>query len=194
MNKTFNSYLSYEAALAGASALAYAYFFVVAANPLMYSFFLLMTGLFSIKVMVGLYLRLMNGAEGFALLGLIFGVAGSMGMAIHGGYDLANAINTPAGMNADLPSQVDPRGMLAFGAMGFGVLYFSWLMSKKREYPKNLSILGFVAGVMLVWIYLARLIVMDPTNPLLLYPVLITGFVLNPVWYLWLAKVFKETK
>lgn len=44
---------------------------------------------------------------GFALFGLGLGLAGALGAAIHGGYDLANAINAPvanAAAAANLPS------------------------------------------------------------------------------------------
>lgn len=183
-----------EAYLAGLSALGYAYFFVMAQDVFMYSLLLLLAGIFATKVMVALFMQLRDVSLGFALLGLIFGVFGSMGMALHGGYDLANALNPPAVMNADLPNQLDPRGMLAFGATGLGILYFAWMMSKTKEFPKNLSLLGLVTGIMLIWIYIARLTVLDPTNPVLLYPVLLTGFVLSPVWYLWLGKVWSEAK
>jgi hypothetical protein len=50
----------------------------------------------------------------------------ALGAAIHGGYDLANLINLPASAAAlpDLPSQVDPRGLLTFGVMGLGLLNY----------------------------------------------------------------------
>lgn len=194
MDKKFNSYLGLEAILAAGSALGYAYFFLIAQNPLSASLFLLLSGLFATKVMVGLFVQLRDVNLGFALLALVFGVAGSLGMAIHGGYDLANVINPPMTLNTDLPSQLDPRGILAFGSTGLAMLYISWLMSKASGFPKNLSLLGIVSGALLVWIYVARLTVLDPTNPMLLYPVLIEGFIINPLWYLWLAVVWKKTK
>lgn len=194
MSKQFQKYAALEAFLAGASALAYAYFFVIAKDQMLASLALLLSGLFAAKVMVALYARLRDIDRGFALLGILFGGAGALGMMLHGGYDLANVINPPRGFEVSLPSQVDPRGLLSFGASGLALFYISWLMGKDKYFPKNLSMLGFVSGLLLLWIYVARLTVLDPTNPILLYPVLLEGFVVNPVWYLWLGSVFRRAK
>lgn len=180
--------------LAGLSALAYAYFFVVARDPMLYSFFLLLLGVCSIEIMVALFGRLKHVHEDMARLAMVLGVIGAAGMAIHGGYDLANAINPPAAVNADLPSQIDPRGLLSFGFLGLGILKSSWLMTKDKGFPQGLQWTGYATGILLVIIYLARLTVLDPTDPILLYPVLINGFIVNPIWYLWIGKVFAEHK
>lgn len=184
---------SYTAYAAGIAALAYAYFFVVAKDVTMYSLFLLLSGLLATEVFIALFGKLKNVDEDFARIVLILGIFGSMGAAIHGGYDLANAINPPAIVNADLPNQVDPRGLLAFGVTGLAVLKAAWLMTKSNFFPKNLATLGFVSGILLVVIYIARLTVLDPTNPVLLYPVLLEGFIIAPIWYLWLGTVFKKS-
>jgi hypothetical protein len=42
-------------------------------------------------------------------------------------------------------------------------------------------------GFKLIVIYLARLIILDPGNPILLVPVLASGFVVNPGWYVWMG-------
>ena len=42
-------------------------------------------------------------------------------------------------------------------------------------------------AALLVIIYLARLIILSPASPLLLGPVLLAGFVVNPLWYIWLG-------
>ncbi len=188
----FQNFASWSAILAGFSGLAYAYFFVIARNPFYSSIFLALGGLFAIKVAVYLYEVFKKEENGFAALGAVFLIAGSLGALVHGGYDLANTINPPAGINTDLPSQVDPRGLLAFGVTGLGILKFSWLMDKHKQFPGNLRLLGYLSGVLLVVIYLARLTVLDPANPWLLYPVLIEGFVVNPLWYIWLGSVMKR--
>jgi hypothetical protein len=41
-----------------------------------------------------------------------------------------------------------------------------------------------------VLIYLGRLIVFDATNPLLLGPAALEGFIVNPLWYIWLGLTF----
>lgn len=189
-NTTFARMTSYTAILAGLSALAYAYFFVVAKDVTMYSLCLLLLGLFSLEVMVALFGRLKSVHEDLARVAVVLGIIGAVGTAIHGGYDLANAINPPAVLSADLPNQVDPRGLLAFGFMGMAMLKISWLMSKDKYFPEGLSWVGYVSGALLIVIYIARLTVLNPTNPVLLYPVLLNGFILSPLWYLWLGYSF----
>ena len=130
--------------------------------------------------------------SGFALVIVVLGVAGALGTMIHGGYDLANAINPPLTQNLDLPSQVDPRGLLSFGLTGLAILKASWLMGKVKSFPKNLSYLGFLSGILLLVIYLGRLIILDPASLVLKYPILIEGFIVNPIWYLWLGWVFQK--
>jgi hypothetical protein len=87
----------------------------------------------------------------------------------------------------DAPNAVDPRGLLTFGAAGLGLLVMSWLIRRGGPFPRPLGYLALVAGALLVVLYLARLIVLDPTNPLVLGPALILGFVLNPLLYGWLG-------
>jgi hypothetical protein len=41
--------------------------------------------------------------------------------------------------------------------------------------------------VLLIALYLARLIILDPSSPVVLIPALLTGVVLNPAWYIGLA-------
>ena len=36
-------------------------------------------------------------------------------------------------------------------------------------------------------IYLARLIILSATSPLVLLPAAIEGFIVNPAWYVWLG-------
>ncbi|MEK7681734.1 MAG: hypothetical protein AAB369_02770, partial [Chloroflexota bacterium] len=55
------------------------------------------------------------------------------------------------------------------------------------DFPKGLGYLGYLLGVFLVVVYLGRLIVLSPASPLVLGPAAVTGFLLNPVWYVWLG-------
>lgn len=68
----------------------------------------------------------------------------------------------------------------------------SYLMSKDKYFSKNLSFLGYVSGALLIVIYLARLTVLSPANPLLLYPILLNGFIVGPLWYLWVGLSLKK--
>jgi hypothetical protein len=123
----------------------------------------------------------------FALWAFLLGIAGGIGAAVHGGYDLANAINPPAEFVMELPNPVDPRGLLTFGIAGMAVIVISWLIGRGKGFPKGLSYLGYLLGILLILLYLARLIVLAPTNLLILVPALLTGFLINPIWYLWLG-------
>jgi hypothetical protein len=38
-----------------------------------------------------------------------------------------------------------------------------------------------------VVLYLGRLILLDPKNPVILVDAVVSGFVFNPLWYLWLG-------
>jgi hypothetical protein len=53
--------------------------------------------------------------------------------------------------------------------------------------PSRLATLGAAVGVLLVLVYLGRLIVLTPTNPLVAIPAALTGVVLSPAFYIWLG-------
>ena len=151
------------------------------------SLLLLIGGVLGIQVMAALYRRLRDVDAGFALVGLLFGFAGALGSTVHGAYDLANFLHPPAVLASDIPSAVDPRGILTFGLSGLAVLVMARLMSRGGGFPARLALLGYLSGVLLVLIYLGRLIVLDPGSPLILGPAALEGFVVNPVWYIWLG-------
>jgi hypothetical protein len=193
---SFERFAGLLAILAAISSFLYSVSFIVIArsNPqlggLLSALFLMTGGLLGSAVVVALYERLRATDESFALWVLVLGVIGAAGSAIHGGYDLANAINVPesnAAALGNLPSQVDPRGLLTFGIAGLSILIASGLIVRGGQFPHNLGLLGYLLGFLFIVIYLARLIILDPTNPLVVATVLPTGFVLNPLWYLWLG-------
>jgi hypothetical protein len=171
--------------LAGVGGFLYAVSFVVLQNPLLNSILLMLNSLLATTTLVAIYNRLREADAGFALWGLLLGTVGALGAAVHGGYDLANVINPPTAASTDLPNQIDPRGLLTFGVTGLGLLALAWLMGRTAHFPKGLGYLGYALSALLVIIYLARMIVLDPTNPILLVPVLAAGFLVNPAWYIW---------
>ena len=114
------------------------------------------------------------------------GLAGSLGSAVHGGYDLANAVNPPVSL-PDLPNPVDPRGLLTFGVAGIALSVVAWLIGRGGRFPRGLGYLAYVSAVLLLALYLGRLIVLDPTDPLIMVPALLNGFLINPIFYLWLG-------
>jgi hypothetical protein len=189
----YDSFATICAVLTGATGFLYSVAFILLRSDVLSAGFLLLTGLFSTATVIGVYAHLKRTDETFAMLALLLGVAGGMGAAIHGGYDLANALHPPATVNLDLPSQIDPRGMLTFGVAGVALWVIAWLMLRGGQFPRGLAYLGYVTSVLLILVYLARLIVLDATSPLVLVPALVTGFVASPVWYVWLGASLRRS-
>ena len=161
------------------------------AGRLLSSLFLMLGGVLGIQVMAAIYRRLRDVDAGFALAGFMFGFAGALGSAIHGAYDLANVLHPPAtALGADFPNAIDPRGVLTFGLAGIALIVFARLMTRGGGFPHGLGMLGYLSGILLVLIYLARLIILDATSPLVLAPAALEGFIVNPVWYVWLGMRF----
>lgn len=183
--------------LAGATGFLYSATFVFAPRPApafaaaLTGSFLLLGGVFSASALLGLYERLVPTAGGYATWALVFGLAAALSATLHGGYDLANAINPPS-QTTDLPSAVDPRGLGTFGLAGVSIVAFAYLMGREASFPLNLSYLGFISGALLIVIYLARLIILNVSNPLVLATLAFEGFVINPVWYVWLGLALRR--
>ena len=175
------------AILTGVVGFVYSVAFVILKSVPLQSACLVLAGLLGTATLVAVYARLRETDASFALLALFLGIAGALGSAIHGGYDLANALHPPTAINADLPSAIDPRGMLTFGVAGLSLWVVAWLIARGNALPKGLGYLGYVTAALLIIIYLARLIVLDATNLLVVGPALVTGFVASPVWYVWLG-------
>jgi hypothetical protein len=187
--------------IAGLGGLCYSVSFVILSKSapdvsnILTPLFLMVGGLLSSAVMLALYQRLRETEATFALWAAILGVVAALGSAVHGGYDLANAINPPTLSDSfhtdlsNLPSQVDPRGLLTFGVTGLAFLVVAWLIVRGGQFPKGLGYLGYALAILLVIVYLGRLILLDPANLFLLGAAGLTGFVLAPLWYIWLGLV-----
>jgi hypothetical protein len=152
-----------------------------AAGGLLSALFLLLGGLFTIVALAGVYDRRREARPALALLVVVVGSAGALGATVHGGYDLANAIHPPGSLPSDVPNAVDPRGLLTFGVAGLALLLLGLLVGAR------LGRFAVFAGALLVLVYLARLIVLTPSNPLVLLPAALAGFVVNPAFYVWLG-------
>lgn len=188
MKMDFKTYSSASAIGAGLSAFGYAVSFVILRDPFWSGFFLMLSGLLALPVFVALFFKLKEVDAPFATVALILGILGAAGSLVHGGYDLANVINPPITVE-DLPFAVNPRGLLSFGVTGLAVLKFAWLMQRSKQFPQGLSTLGLASGLMLLVIYVGRLIILNPADPVLRWPILIEGFIVNPIWYLWLGSI-----
>ncbi len=201
--KVFESYVGYYALLTALTSFLYAVSFIVISrsNPVLggklSALFLLLTGFFTAGTMVGIFNKLQELNFGYALWAMILGLIGAVGMMMHGGYDLANAINPPMKYLpalADFPSQVDPRGLMSFGIAGVALFKISWLMKGGKYFPQGLANLGYLSAFLLLVLYLGRLIILKATSPIIVYPALLNGFIVGPWWYLWLGKTFLGEK
>ena len=196
-SRNFTSFAATAAILAAVAILSYTVTFLQLKppQPILYSMCLMLMGLLTGVASIGVFMRLRPTDEGFALLALVLSLAGALGAFLHGGYDLANAIVPPAtGVPADLPSAIDPRGVATFGLAGLGLILNAWLIMAGGRLPKGLGWLGVVLGALLVEIYFARMILISPANPMLLVPVLLTGYLLNPLYNLWLGRSLWSAK
>src|SRR5438105_2712618 len=146
----FERFASICALIVGLGDLLYAISFIILKGALLSDLFLMLGGLFSTAVLVALYARLRETDATFALWGLLLSIAGALGSAIHGGYDLANVVH-PVSLVTDaaaagVPNAIDPRGVLTFLIGGIGLFVMAWLIGCNERFPKMLSYLGYVAA------------------------------------------------
>lgn len=194
MKTSFEKFAGWGAILAGLSGFLYSIAFIVLQSGLLSALFLMVGGLFSTAALTALYQRLRETESGFALLGLFLTLTAALGSVIHGAYDLANVLHPPASPNMDLPNAVDPRGVLTFGISGLGLLVLSWLMAQDVKFPKGLAYLGYLSAILMIILYLGRLIILQATHPAIVIPALLEGFIVNPLWYIWLGLTFLRSQ
>ena len=187
MKTSFEKFAGWTAVLAGISGFLYSIAFIVLRSNLLSALFLLLGGLFSASALTALYQRLRGTESGFALLGLLLALSAALGSTIHGGYDLANALHPPASLNTDLPNPIDPRGLLTFGIAGLGLFLLAWLMNQEVSLPGGLAYLGILSSSLMIIIYLGCLIILQATSLVIVIPALLEGFLVNPLWYIWLG-------
>ena len=197
-DRSFEPWAGLAAILAGIGGLVYSVAFlggvVLGASPelglLVASAALMVGGILGLLVLVAIYRRLLPASPGIALLGLALALMGAMGSVLHGGFDLATVINPPAVnvlTETGLPSPVDPRGLLTFGMAGLGLIVLAGQARRIGALTSGVATMGVILGVLLVIVYLGRLIVLDPTNPLVAVPAGLTGLIVAPVFYVWLG-------
>ena len=190
-SSAFERFAGACALLTGIGGLAYAIAFLVLKSALLSDLFLMLSGFFSTAVLVAIYNRVRETDAVFALWGLLLGIAGALGSVVHGGYDLSNVLNPVSVVSqaaaAGAPSAIDPRGVLTFAAGGIGLFVLAWLIGRSGQFPRALMYVGYLAAALLIILYLGRLIVYIPTNPLILIPAILSGFLVSPIWYIWLG-------
>jgi hypothetical protein len=187
VSDSFPRFAGICAVLAGAVTFVYSVSFIFLQNETLSSLALLVNGLLATAVVVALYEHLKAASASFALWALLLGVAAGLGSALHGGYDLAAVLHQHAPVDPNLPSETDPRGLLTFGASGIGLWIFAWLIMRKSDLPHTLGWLGYVVAALQIILYLGRLILFDATNPVIVVPALLAGFIATPIWYVWLG-------
>ena len=190
MKASFERFAGWGAILAGLSGFLYSISFIVLRNELLSALFLMLGGLFSTAALTALYQRLRETESGFALLGFLLSLSAALGSTIHGGYNLANAIHPPDIDIASLPNAIDPRGLLTFGVSSLGLSLLAGLMTQNTSFPKGLAYLGYLSAILMMILYLGRLIILQATHPAIVIPALLEGFIVNPIWYVWLGSVF----
>ncbi|MEX0834408.1 MAG: hypothetical protein WD276_11155 [Actinomycetota bacterium] len=148
--------------------------------------FLLLGGILTTAVFVAIYNRLRETSPSFALWALALGELGAAGAAIHGGFNLASIIHPSQGAT-DLPSSIDPRGLLTFGVTAIAFFVIAWLIGRGPGFPRGLGYLGYAAAILSMVLYIGRLTIVNPKNPLMLTAAVLAGFIVNPLWYAWIG-------
>ena len=191
--RSFERFGAVCAALAGVAGFGYSTAFVIylhnGARGAVYadSVLLIVGGLLSAVTFIALYGRLRKTDEGFALLGLALALGAAYGSAMHGGFDLANLAKPPAALASDLPSSTDPRGLATFALAGVALAIAGALIVRGRALSARLGYLALLGAALLVFIYVGRLVILNPKSPGLHAAAVLSGFIVNPVWFIWLG-------
>jgi hypothetical protein len=149
-------------------------------------FLLMLGGIGTVPVLVALFHRLREVDPGFALVALLLGLGAALGAVLHGSYNLGVEV-TPPDPYA-LGQEDVARGALRYAVLGLFFLLSSWLIQRGGTLPIGLAYLGYLGGAILVFIYIGRLFdFIEPGDYLSLVPPIIYGFVVHPLWYLWLG-------
>jgi hypothetical protein len=194
MTASFQRFAGYCAIATGIGGFVYSVAFVLLSRAnanlgVGLSWLILLIGsLLAMPVLLALYEHLAEIEAPVGLLALLFAVLGFLGAIMHSGYEIANIVHLGSSPSSNLASQVDPRGLLTFGVTGLGLLLFGWLMGKSPRYSSGLSRLGLLTGVLMIVVYLARLTIYSPTNPLVLLGAGLTGFIVSPLFFVLLGR------
>jgi hypothetical protein len=66
------------------------------------------------------------------------------------------------------------------------------LVVRGRALPVGLGYPSLVSAVLLVFLYVGRLVILDPKSPGVLAAAVLAGFVVNPLWYAWLGVALSQ--
>ncbi len=146
-------------------------------------------GLVVVPVLVALHAKLRRNEPQIAAIAFVVGIVGALGATIHGGFDLAVLSHPLASIDANAPSQIDPRGLLTFAFVGAALGLLGLLALRDRALPRRCAQTGVAAAVMLFVVYFGRLIALDPNANAIRVSALVAGLVVVPAFYLQLARV-----
>ena len=189
--RPFAANIAWAAAIGG---VAYGLFFVIIENRGAAAALLMVGGILTALLLSGLARSVEAVHEVGARWAALIGTIGAIGSAIHGGYDLANVIHPPdtnvLGL-AGYPNSIDPRGLATFGLVGLSFLIVATLMARSDRYPAGLARVGQTLGIVMMVIYVGRLVILDPTNPIVRVA-LAAGVISNTVFLGWLGNVWRR--
>jgi hypothetical protein len=81
---------------------------------------------------------------------------------------------------SDLPSSVDPRGLGTFALTGLALAVIGMLILRGGAFPRPLGYLAFVSAALLVFVYVGRLVILNPKSLGPLAGAVLAGYVVEP--------------
>jgi hypothetical protein len=125
------------------------------------------------------------GAEGSWVT--LIGVGWALLSATHGAFALAADLGD---ISVPQISSTDPRGFATFGLAGLWTIVVGWLARQGRGgLPRGLGALGIAAGIDLILLYLATLIVSETF--ILVFGGL-ASVVLGPAFWMWTGNALRR--
>ncbi|MGH2652974.1 MAG: hypothetical protein ACRDHV_01310 [Actinomycetota bacterium] len=192
---SFDRFAGLSAIAVGIGGLVYAglFIYIVAGAPdfvrSLWFLLLLLGGVLTSAVLVGVYGWVRDTDPGLALWMLVLGLGGALGGILHGGFNLGVLAGESPGPVAALGAEAVSGGVLRYGIGGLGLLVLGGLLARSGRFPRALGYLAGAGGVLLLVTYAGRLAgFIDPAQRLSLIPPVLYGLVVHPVVYLWLGR------
>ena len=76
---------------------------------------------------------------------------------------------------------------MTFAFAGVALLIVAWVIIRTAALPRGLGWLGFAGTVLLAIVYFGRLIILNPKSPGVLIAAVLSGFLVNPAWFVCLG-------
>lgn len=199
MNGNFERFGGLSGMIVGALSLLYAVFFLlVSKGPddggrLVSWVILAVSGVFTSAAYVALYLRMRSQSEGYALWGLLLGLAQSAFTLTNGVYQslLINAALSGQLSKAtfdaaqQLPNPGDPKGVWTFVVFAMTSFIFGRLILQSGSLPRNLGYVALLNAILLLLLFIGNVLSL---TPLILASGGLTSVIVTPVWWIWLGR------